>query len=138
MGTHNNRSETFSKIGQILKDNANPHSAGLRKNRQKVIKRRIVNEATIQRHSPEYKVWRKAVFKRDRNTCQKCGRYNCRINAHHILGFKRHKRSRFKLDNGITLCSRCHRKFHEQYGKISFPNIRKVWILNERNKKVNE
>lgn len=124
--------EVFDKIEKILREEIKNKKRFTVKN--KIIKHNVVDEAVIQRHSNEYKEWRKAIFRRDRNTCQKCGRRGCRINAHHILGFKKYKRLRFNIDNGITLCSKCHRKFHEQYGKNNFPDIRKVWKLNERNK----
>ena len=124
--------EIFEKLEKIFKEGANANNKLIRKS--KIIKRRVVDEAVIQRHSEQYKQWRKMVFERDNKTCQKCGRRGCRINAHHILGFKKHKKWRFVLENGITLCSKCHRKFHEQYGKSDFPDIRKVWVLNERNK----
>lgn len=124
--------EVFEKIERILREGINAKGKFAQKN--KIIKHKIVNEAIIQRHSEKYKLWRKAVFKRDRATCQKCGRRGGRINAHHILGFKKHKKWRFVLDNGVTLCTKCHRKFHEQYGKSNFPDIRKVWVLNEGHK----
>ena len=125
--------DTLDKISELLKGNIKNRKNFTSKN--KIIKRSVVDEAIIERHSDRYKKWRKAIFKRDGNRCQKCGRVGCRINAHHILGFKRHKRTRYDLRNAITLCVKCHRKFHEQYGKKNFPNIIKVWNIDNSNGK---
>lgn len=65
------------------------------------------------RKSKQYKIWRTKVFERDRYTCQKCGQYGGRLNAHHIEHFSKNKQKRFCLENGITLCEKCHRKVHK-------------------------
>ena len=67
------------------------------------------------RYSEEYKKWRDEVFIRDNWTCQKCGdrsRKNSyiRIEAHHIKPFAVFPELRFIIDNGITLCKKCHAK----------------------------
>lgn len=85
------------------------------------------------RFSGKYSQWRKAVYKRDNYTCQVCSRRG-KINAHHILSFAKWKSKRFNIDNGITLCSSCHYRFHKKYGKSNFPNI-KV-LLKEGNLKL--
>lgn len=46
------------------------------------------------------------VWKRDSFTCQKCGKANCKIYAHHIVPFVISKDN--SLSNLITLCCRCH------------------------------
>ena len=125
--------EVFEKIGKILREGKNANGKFALKN--KIIKHKIVDEAIIQRHSEKYKQWRKAIFIRDKATCQKCGKRGGRINAHHILGFKKHKKWRFEMRNSITLCAKCHRKFHDIYGKKNFPNIIKVWNIDNSNNK---
>lgn len=64
------------------------------------------------RHTPEYKAWRLAVYKRDKWTCQDCAKHcdTKTIVAHHIKSFKEYPELRYEVDNGITLCRKCHLK----------------------------
>lgn len=68
------------------------------------------------RSSPEYKAWRKEIFKRDKYTCQVCGDKN-HIEAHHIMSYVDNPELRITVNNGVTLCSKCHTSFHAKYGK---------------------
>nr|DAG61654.1 MAG TPA: NinG recombination protein [Caudoviricetes sp.] len=63
------------------------------------------------RSNPKYKVWRLAVFKRDGFKCQSCGNAND-LQAHHIRHWKDDIPNRYNIDNGITLCRKCHLKAH--------------------------
>jgi hypothetical protein len=65
------------------------------------------------RNSDDYKIWRKKVYKRDNYTCQKCRVKGGYIEAHHIKSFSKHKKDIFNVDNGITLCKKCHREMHK-------------------------
>jgi 5-methylcytosine-specific restriction endonuclease McrA len=65
----------------------------------------------------EYKLWREAVFIRDNWICQKCLLRGGKLNAHHIHNFADFKNLRYAIDNGITLCFKCHKKFHKNFGK---------------------
>lgn len=64
------------------------------------------------RRSAEYKEWRKAVFERDNYTCQLCGVRGVKLNAHHKKPFAFFPDQRTVIENGITLCERCHKKVH--------------------------
>jgi len=68
------------------------------------------------RGSFKYKQWRLSVFQRDRWTCQKCKFKGKRINAHHIESFNTNKKLIYLIDNGVTLCEKCHKSFHKKYG----------------------
>jgi hypothetical protein len=63
-------------------------------------------------HTPEYKAWRLAVFRRDKFTCRWCGRTGkrVRLEADHIMPWSTHPKLRYTVSNGRTLCRRCHRK----------------------------
>jgi hypothetical protein len=56
--------------------------------------------------------WARAVISRDKATCQRCGARNVELHAHHILSFNEHPEKRWDLDNGLTLCHRCHWDVH--------------------------
>ncbi|HUW90045.1 MAG TPA: HNH endonuclease [Candidatus Nanopelagicaceae bacterium] len=65
-----------------------------------------------QRKSKKYQDWRNDIFIRDKYTCQICGQIGEELNAHHIKKYSIYKKLRFKEDNGVTLCIKCHRKKH--------------------------
>lgn len=64
-----------------------------------------------------YVEWRTKVYERDNYTCQCCGdnRGND-LNAHHLNSYSRYPESRLSIENGVTLCNKCHRAYHRQYG----------------------
>ncbi len=61
------------------------------------------------RGSIEMKLWRKAVFERDKFTCIWCGQIGGELNADHIKPFAHYPELRFAIDNGRTLCVPCHK-----------------------------
>ncbi len=70
-----------------------------------------INDAI--RKSIEYKLWREAVFRRDNFTCVWCGEKESvsgKLEADHIKPFSLFPALRFAIDNGRTLCRRCHEK----------------------------
>lgn len=76
----------------------------------------------VERSTYEYRIWRKGVFDRDKYTCQCCGDKSHKghavtLAAHHIKNWNDNKDYRYDIDNGITLCERCHLNFHSKYGK---------------------
>ncbi len=75
-------------------------------------------------NDPIYKKWRVDVYKRDKFTCQmpSCGSKG-RLNAHHIKRWSDNPILRFNVNNGITLCHKCHKSIHnkeEQYEQFFF------------------
>lgn len=69
------------------------------------------------RNLPQYKDWRDSVFLRDNFTCQCCGdQTGGNLNAHHLDGYNWCKERRLDISNGITLCEKCHDKFHMSRG----------------------
>jgi len=68
------------------------------------------------RRSPEFYQWRKAVLERDKHTCQDCGATE-NLEAHHIRSIIEYPEGIFDVDNGLTLCEKCHKK-HTWWQKI--------------------
>ena len=77
------------------------------------IKRKHKGSTAKQRRSKKYLRWRVAVFRRDRHTCKKCGQKGGHLNAHHFKPWALFPESRFDINNGITLCSKCHTYIHK-------------------------
>lgn len=61
--------------------------------------------------------WASEVKRRDRYTCQICGRRGVVLNAHHIKSWVDNPDDRYDIENGVTLCQDDHERFHEIYGK---------------------
>ena len=75
------------------------------------------------RSSAKYKNWRTTVLKRDNYKCVLCGDSNKKgrgksivLNADHIKSFASFPKLRFIINNGRTLCLKCHRET-ENYGR---------------------
>lgn len=66
------------------------------------------------RHSPEYREWRTKVFTRDNFTCAICNQVGGKLNAHHIKPFRDFEELRYDVNNGITLCEKCHKRVHKE------------------------
>ena len=77
---------------------------------------------------PIYAEWRKRVFSRDKHECQmpKCG-YKRALNAHHIVRWSDAAYLRFDINNGITLCWKCHKEItgaESQYAPLFMDIVR--------------
>lgn len=90
----------------------------------------ITLEHEALRHRVAYKEWRQMVFERDDFICAKCGLRGGTLNSHHIISFSVNEKLRLKMDNGITLCKKCHQKFHSEYGKKQYNNTSLNKFLN--------
>ena len=66
--------------------------------------------------SIEYKQWRTKVFNRDNFTCRICEQKGGKLDPHHIKPFSVFIEYRFDIDNGLTLCRKCHKKT-DSYGR---------------------
>ena len=71
-------------------------------------------------------MWRKSVFERDGYVCQGCGFDKGKIlEAHHIIFVSDCIKNDqweliFDIDNGLTLCKKCHKKKHKN-------NLKDIW-----------
>jgi 5-methylcytosine-specific restriction endonuclease McrA len=71
----------------------------------------------LERTRAKYLKWRDFIFERDGYSCQECGEksgngHRVILNAHHIKQFSQNETKRFDIDNGITLCKKCHTLKH--------------------------
>ena len=66
------------------------------------------------RNSIKFKLWREAISKRDKWTCQMCGEIGGKLHPHHIWNFALFSYLRLNVDNGITLCIDCHIELHKK------------------------
>lgn len=99
------RSATLIKNGTFAKENSNNWKGG------------ITPEQILVRNSKEMGIWRNSIFVRDDHTCQHCGDrcgkgIDVYLHAHHIKGFAEYPKLRFDVNNGITLCKKCHYEEH--------------------------
>jgi len=65
------------------------------------------------RNSKNYRKWRIEVIRRDK-VCQVCKALKNR-QAHHLNHATYFQNERFDVENGITLCKRCHKSLHIDY-----------------------
>lgn len=89
----------------------------------------VTSENMRIRESAEYDAWRCEVFERDNYTCQCCGSrskagHSVVLHAHHLDSFALYEDKRFDVDNGVTLCDKCHDprnqgSFHNLYGTLN-------------------
>ena len=71
--------------------------------------------------------WSQKVKERDEHMCKICGSTD-QITAHHIVPLKEDKELRFDVENGKTLCRKCHstveRYLEMSKGKFNLPVLR--------------
>jgi len=65
-------------------------------------------------HDWKYKLWRSKVFERDNWTCQVCNKKSEKgikiyLEPHHIKGWAKYPGLRYDINNGVTLCYKCHK-----------------------------
>jgi len=71
------------------------------------------------RCSYDLSLWRKKVYKRDNHQCRLCNDrsttgHRVTLNAHHIKPFSEFIELRLVVDNGLTVCEKCHYIIHEK------------------------
>lgn len=82
--------------------------------------------------------WSLMVRQRDNYTCKRCGKSKdidkVKVQAHHIKEYHKYQELRYILENGITLCDRCH---HDMwyYSVFEKPKKKHAEFLTGKNKK---
>lgn len=69
--------------------------------------------------------WSLCIRGRDKYRCQKCGNSAMRVEAHHIVR-RSFMNTRFLLENGITLCLKCHDEAEKS--RFTF----NMWLLEKK------
>jgi 5-methylcytosine-specific restriction endonuclease McrA len=65
----------------------------------------------------EYIEWQKKCMERDNFRCIICGENRkTYLTVHHLYSKDIYFDKIFDVDNGVTICKKCHRKFHNHYG----------------------
>lgn len=95
----------FDNIERAVGENHGNWKGGISGQRQKLMSTKV------------YKTWRTEIYERDNYTCQKCKQVGYKLRAHHIESYAEHENKRCDVDNGVTLCDKCHLKFHKIYGR---------------------
>ena len=70
-------------------------------------------EKAKKRLTYQYRKWRDAVLDRDNHKCVICGSIE-NLEVHHIKMFSQFPEERLNIDNGVTLCRRCHMRVHKE------------------------
>lgn len=81
----------------------------------------VTSEISGARHRSKYKNWRKSIFERNNYKCQLCnhnGNENNKLCTHHIYPVDDFPELVYDIDNGITLCRKCHEYFSKN--ELSF------------------
>jgi len=60
----------------------------------------------------KYKEWRGKIFKRDNYICQICNKRGGELEAHHKKPYYKFPELILDINNGQTLCLKCHRNLH--------------------------
>lgn len=112
---HCQSSFQFQKVRARLYVGAGKFCSALCRNEAKVkqhdargVKPRYKHEA----HLKADKIWKKAVREKDEFTCQRCGKYDPHIHAHHVAPRGRRPDLIREVSNGKCLCASCHAWVH--------------------------
>lgn len=81
------------------------------------------------RGTKHYLGFRNDVFERDDYTCVLCGKRGNKIQAHHIKKISEYPLLVFDIDNGVTLCNKCHKNIHfkeKKYESLFYKYIKTI------------
>ena len=103
----------YGMNGEDISDEMTPAARAIFRLMKPILDDDIVSRIR-KRNTPQYRIFRKSVLKRDRGICQRCGASEKVMHVHHIKAYKDYPEERTNVDNGITLCPKCHRRLHSE------------------------
>lgn len=80
--------------------------------------------------SARHKEWRTKVLRRDKYLCMECKRYGKNVgatHAHHIKPREDYPELQYDLNNGESLCLKCHNKRHPEKGTQVSPHPKRLY-----------
>jgi hypothetical protein len=113
--------KSVKKLNEYIKNNG-PWNKGKKDPQQSKEKHwhwrgGVTGQRKMMMNTLEYKNWRSSVFKRDNYICVWCGnKTSGNIEADHIKKWIDYPELRYDINNGRTLCKKCH-KLTDTYGK---------------------
>lgn len=76
---------------------------------------RTRSQAKKWRVTTGYQLFRKRVLQRDGFTCRLCGKHeDSGMTVHHLIPMEEYPQLRKVVQNGITLCDRCHKMIEQE------------------------
>lgn len=117
-GKHSSPKTEFKKGKTYTKAERLARSKALKGSKSHLWRGGIYPKHKAIRKTVEYKLWREAVFEKDRYTCIWCGYRGKKLQADHIKPFAYYPELRFAIDNGRTLCENCHKTTDTFAGKL--------------------
>lgn len=126
--------KSVNQIAEILNITTRPITHRLRRNGViKKVSKRSIWAKEIPHYNLKMKIWVSKIIEADNMLCKVCGAenaYNNRLEANHIVPVRdiEDPALLFDINNGITLCRKCHLKihFHEKEYEIEFRNLIKA------------
>lgn len=129
---YKNKGISFSNKGQFVKgykqtkEEVEKRISKIRGEKHGNWKGGVTEENMKIRQSLEYVIWRNDVWRRDNWTCRVCEHKGKGIIAHHLKLFSEFPELRFSVENGITLCRKCHLEVHGGVSKIRWNKERDI------------
>lgn len=92
------------------------------------------NGGISQIYGENWIIIRKKIYKRDKWSCQLCGKNKVKVHCHHIIPFRISKDN--SETNLITLCEICHRKLEGMYTNVcnrsKYFEVINIWRFNNK------
>jgi hypothetical protein len=98
----------------------NTPEANAKKARKGELNGRWIKDRNALQHRGRFEnyEWKRKIMICDEYTCQHCKKIGGKLEVHHKAPYKLFKNLRFETNNGLTLCSSCHKQLHSAFTKM--------------------